>query len=219
MLNREIINPSIPFLQAQDSVSQALLMMDDLKLTELPVIDHDVYLGMAFESDLLNEDDGMLLQELVSRFSSVSVNSSGHFLEAVQAVSEYQLSMVPVVDPDKHYVGAIGLYELVQQLGKFNGTADAGGIIVLEMDNRNFSFSEISKLVETNDARITHLNCQRDPSTDLLLVTLKLNKFEISDIIATFQRYEYQIKFYFGEELFENELRSNYHHLMNYLNI
>ena len=219
MLNREIINPSIPFLQAQDTVSQALLIMEDLKLTELPVIDHDIYLGLTFESDLLNEDESQLLQELSSRFSTVSVNSAGHFLEAVQAVSEYQLSVVPVVDAQKHYLGSIGLYDLVQQLGKFNGAGDAGGIIVLEMDNRNFSFSEISKLVETNDARITHLNCQRDPATDLLLVTLKLNKFEISDIIATFQRYEYQIKFYFGEELFENELRSNYQHLMNYLNI
>jgi len=27
------------------------------------------------------------------------------------------------------------------------------------------------------------------------------------------------VKYYFGEELYENELKNNYDHLMNYLNI
>ena len=87
------------------------------------------------------------------------------------------------------------------------------------MDSNNYSFSEISRLVETNDAQITQLNTYTDPDTGLMQVTVKINKKEISDIVATFQRYEYSIKYYFGEELYENELRSNYDNLMNYLKI
>jgi hypothetical protein len=87
------------------------------------------------------------------------------------------------------------------------------------MEQRSFSFSELSKLVETNDAQITQLNSYWDNNSSAFLVTLKINKFEISDIIATFQRYEYTVKYYFGEELYVNELKSNYDHLMNYLNI
>ena len=90
---------------------------------------------------------------------------------------------------------------------------------MLEMEKVSFSFSEISKLVETNDAQITQLNTYPDASSGSFYITLRINKLEISDIIATFQRYEYQVKYYFGEELYENELRSNYDHLMNYLNI
>jgi acetoin utilization protein AcuB len=41
----------------------------------------------------------------------------------------------------------------------------------------------------------------------------------VSDIVATFQRYEYSVKYYFGEELYENEIKTNYDHLMNYLNM
>jgi formyltetrahydrofolate hydrolase len=104
-------------------------------------------------------------------------------------------------------------------LGKTTGANEPGGIIVLEMEQRNFSFSEISKLIETNDAQITQLNTHWDNNSSTFFVTIKVSKFEISDIIATFQRYEYQVKYYFGEEMFENELRSNYDHLMNYLNI
>ncbi|WP_431218044.1 hypothetical protein ACQ86N_43515 [Puia sp. P3] len=87
------------------------------------------------------------------------------------------------------------------------------------MEKVSFSFSEIAKLVETNDAQIIQLNTYKDGTSGNFYITLRINKAEISDIVATFQRYEYQIKYYFGEELYENELRSNYDHLMNYLNI
>ena len=74
-------------------------------------------------------------------------------------------------------------------------------------------------MVETNDAQITQLNTYFDNSQGVFFVTLKINKMELSDIIATFQRYEYQVRYFFGEEQYENELRNNYDHLMNYLNL
>ena len=77
----------------------------------------------------------------------------------------------------------------------------------------------ISKLVETNDAQITQLNTSVDTETGLMQVTIRINKPEVSDIIATFQRYEYNVKYFFGEELYTNELKSNYDNLMNYLKI
>jgi len=52
-----------------------------------------------------------------------------------------------------------------------------------------------------------------------MLITIKINKTEISDIVATFQRFDYNIRYYFGEEQYANELKENYNHLMNYLNI
>jgi hypothetical protein len=38
-------------------------------------------------------------------------------------------------------------------------------------------------------------------------------------IVAAFERYDYDVLYYFGEEKFENEIHSNYRHLMNYLDI
>jgi len=87
------------------------------------------------------------------------------------------------------------------------------------MDKRNFSFGELSRLIETNDASITQLNTYTESTTGLFIITIKVNKIEISDIIATLQRYEYSIRYYFGEEDYENELRKNYDLLMTYLKI
>jgi len=220
LLNKEIISAAIPSLHLNDPVSQALDLMADFHVTHLPVVVEDKLAGLVSEDDLLNvEDDNTRLSQLQPIFSKIAAHADAFFFEAVQMVNEYGLTIIPVVGRESEYTGAIIATDLLKQLGKVSGVNDAGGIIVLEMEKVSFSFSEISKLVETNDAQIIQLNTYTDALSGNFYVVLRINKVEISDIVATFQRYEYQVKYYFGEELYENELRTNYDHLMNYLNI
>lgn len=219
MLNKEIISASIPTLSQEDTNFQALELMNEYNLPQLPIVVDDKYLGLVFEEDIMNLNENEQLKVRLERLSKVAVQPGVHFMEAVKIANDYHLSLIPVVEKEGEYIGSITSTDLLMQLGKQTGASEQGAIIVLEMEQRSFSFSEICKLVETNDAQITQLNTHWDTVNETLLVTLKVNKFEISDIIATFQRYEYQVKYYFGEELYENELRNNYDHLMNYLNI
>lgn len=220
MLNKEIISASIPSLHLNDPVSQALDLMADFHVTHLPVVVEDKLAGLVSEDDLLNvENDSTLLSQLQPGFSHISAHADGYFYEAVQLVNENGLTLIPVVTGESEYAGAIIATDLLRHLGRVTGVNDLGGIIVLEMDKVSFAFTEISKLVETNDAQIIQLNTYTDAASGSFFITLRINKAEISDIISTFQRYEYQVKYYFGEELYENELRNNYDHLMNYLNI
>jgi acetoin utilization protein AcuB len=214
-----LISSTIPTLNLEDPVAQALELMSEFHVSQLPVVDNEKYLGLVFEEDLMNVDENAVLKTIDTHFSKVAVNANSHFIEAVQTVNDYNLSIVPVVEKESEFIGAIPADVLLRELGKITGASIPGGVIVLEMEQRSFSFSELSKLVETNDAQITQLNSYWDTNSNAFLVTLKINKFEISDIIATFQRYEYTVKYYFGEELYVNELKSNYDHLMNYLNI
>jgi acetoin utilization protein AcuB len=219
LINKELISTSVPLLSLNDKVYQALQLMNDHHVTQLPVVHDDKYAGMINEDDLFNEDEEITLLQIQQKFSQVSVLPTAYFYDAIQLANDYGLTVVPVTEKDKTWVGAISTTELLKFLSHSTGVAEPGGIIVLEMEKRNFSFSEIIKLVETNDAQITQLNTSFDNNLGVFYVTLKINKFEISDIVATFQRYEYQVKYYFGEELYENELRNNFDHLMNYLNI
>jgi acetoin utilization protein AcuB len=220
LLNKEIISSAIPSLHLNDPVSQALDLMADFHVTHLPVVVEDKLAGLVSEDDLLNvENDETLLAQLQPSFSKIAAHADGFFYEAVQLVNENGLTLIPVVAGEEEYAGSIIATDLLKQLGRTAGVNDLGGIIVLEMDKISFSFTEISKLVETNDAQIIQLNTFKDGTSGNFYITLRINKAEISDIVATFQRYEYQVKYYFGEELYENELRSNYDHLMNYLNI
>ena len=129
------------------------------------------------------------------------------------------LSVVPVISEENELIGTVSYNDLLKHASGFMSLNEPGGLIVLEMESNQYSFNEISKLVETNDAQITQLNTSNDAESGMMQVTIRVNKPEISDIIATFQRYEYNIKYFFGEEQYANELRSNYDNLMNYLKI
>jgi acetoin utilization protein AcuB len=219
VLNIQLISSSLPVLSLSDTVYHAQQLMADYHLMQLPVTNHETYMGLISEDDLLNSQDDQTLEHLEPLFLKLSVKATSHFVEAVQLCNSYGLSVIPVVEKEMEWAGAISASDLLKYLGRMTGTDEPGGIIVLELEKANFSFSEICKLVETNDAQITQLNTFFDSQLQLLYVTIKLNRFEVSDIVATFQRYEYTVKYYFGEELYENELRINYDHLMNYLNM
>ena len=219
MLNKDLISSSVPILSLNDTVFQAQQFMSDYQVSHLPVVSEDRFLGLIADEDLLNADEQSTMLQLQPHFLKLSVKANSHFIEAVQLANEYGLSVVPVVEPEMAWKGAIAATDLLKYLGHITGVDEPGGVIVLELEPKAFALSEICKLVETNDAQITQVNSYLDNNLGLLYVTVKVNKFEISDIVATFQRYEYHVKYYFGEELYENELKTNYDHLMNYLNI
>lgn len=217
MLIAQYINTSYPTLQLTDKVAAALQLMEDYDVLHLPVKSEDKYVGLVAKEDLLDVDDQAAITVVENHFIRALVKSEQHFTAAVKVAIDHGLSMVPVLGEDNELLGVVIASELLKIAARFIGVEEPGGIIVLEMDRRNFSFGEISRLVETNDAYITQLNTTIEPEHGLLLATVKINKFEISDIIATFQRYEYNVKYFFGEENYQNELRQNYDLLMTYL--
>ena len=220
MLTAELINNNIPRLKLQDSVSKALQLINDYRVTHLPVVSEDNYLGMIGEEDLLDvEEEKGTIEFLQDNFIKACVKENEHFLNAVKCSNQYETTIVSVVNEEKELVGVITVTDLLRALGNFSGANEIGGIIVMEMERLQFSISEISRIVESNDATVLHLNTTIQPDTGLLTVSLHINKKEIAAIVSAFERYEYDIIYYFGDEKFENEIHSNYRHLMSYLDI
>lgn len=218
MLTRNIISHSLPYLHKQDKVYQALQLMNDYHVAHLPVVEEEKFLGIVSEEQLLHTDEENQLDELSFTDSETSVQANEHFLKAIQVAVQNNLSIVPVVE-DKQMLGIVTYDDLLRNASDFMSLNLPGALIVLEMESANYSFTEINRIVESNDAQITQLNTYIEPETKSMQVTIRVNKMEISSLIATFQRYEYNIKYYFGEELYENELRNNYDNLMHYLEI
>jgi acetoin utilization protein AcuB len=219
MLASQIITTYYPAINLYDKVSFALQLMDDFDILHLPVISEEKYVGLVRKDDLLDADEDNLIAVLEQQLIKALVKGEEHFTVALKLITEQQISMIAVVNEQHELTGTITANDLLRQVAHFLGTDEVGGVIVLEMDRRNYSFGEISRLVETNDAHITQLNSYTEAETGLAIVTLKINKIEVSDIVATFQRYDYNVRYYFGEEQYANELKENYNHLISYLNM
>lgn len=220
MLTVDLINNNIPRLRLQDTVGKALQLINDFRVSHLPVVTEDKFLGLISEEDLLDaEDEKVTVEVLQNNFINAAVKSNVHFLNAVSSSIQFDTTVVPIVTTDNELLGVITTTDLLKTLGNFSGANEIGGIIVIEMERSQFAISEISRIVESNDCHILHLNTMVDAVTGMLTVTIHINKREISAVVATFERYEYDVTCYFGTEKFENEIDSNFRHLMNYLDI
>lgn len=219
MLASQILHTGFPSLHLTDRVSLALQLMDEYDVQHLPVLSEEHFVGLIAKSDLLDVDEDQTIATIQDQFANLSIKGEAHFLVALKMAAEREISLVPVINELSELLGVITLSNLIQQLSRFVGNEEKGGVIVLEISKRNYSFGEISRLVETNDALITQCNTFTEPETGLIIITLKVNKVEISAIVATFQRYDYAVRYYFGEESYTNELKDNYNHLLAYLNV
>jgi len=219
MLTPQLIASHYPTVKLEDKVALVLQLMEDYDVLHLAVTKDDKYVGIISKDDLMDADAEGSLAPLEHQFIKALVREDDHFLTAVKLCVDHNLTLIPIITKENEVSAVLSNMDLLKAMARFTGTEEPGGLIVLEMEKRNFSFSDLGRLVETNDAYITQLNTFVEPDTNLILVTIKVNKFEISDIVATFQRYEYNVRYYFGEELYTNELKDNYDSLMHYLNI
>lgn len=221
MFAKDLVSNLIPTVKSTDSGNKVIGWMDFYKVSHLPVTKDNEYVGLISESDVYNLDCG---EENIGNFNLSVIRpyvyETQHLWEVVSIFSEFKLSLVPVLDEDDNYVGLISLADFVNCLSFLTSADQMGSIIVLEMGVRDYSLSEISRIVEENNAKVLSLFVSSKKDTMLINVTIKLNTSEITSILQTFTRYDYTIKASFLNDDDEVRLyRERYESFLNYLNV
>ncbi|MEO8854178.1 MAG: CBS domain-containing protein [Ginsengibacter sp.] len=221
MTTLQLADNLYPSLHMDDSIGHALQLMNEFKTTHLPVVADDKFLGVIGEDDLMNEKNRKTKLEVYqTNFLPAAVNADLYFLKAASISNLYPTNFIAVVNDKNDFIGTISSKSLSLALGNFSGTSEFGAVIVLEMERTRFALSSLNSIIESDGATILHMNVSmHSGADDLWEVTLQINKKEVATIVATFERYEYSVIYYSGEELFENEATINYNNLMNYLAI
>lgn len=185
----------------------------------VPVLEGNQFLGFVSAPELEDLDAAVSLDHVQHLLIKAFVKSSDHFFQALKVRSKFQLNLIPVVSEKLEWEGVIKEDRLLDQAASVLGVTEKGSLLVLEMSALDYAPGEINRLVESNDAMVMGLNTQVDPQTGFMQVILRINREDISDVVASFQRHDYTVLFYYGEEHYENSLQSNLDHLLNYLNI
>ncbi|HET7118999.1 MAG TPA: CBS domain-containing protein, partial [Hanamia sp.] len=204
MTTLQLADNLYPTLQLQDTVAKALQLMIDFKTAYLPVISEEVFLGLISEPDIIDEENkDARLEVFQANFIPAAINANNFFLKAATIHNLYHTNVIPVVNENNELLGTISSNALINAISNFCGSSEYGALIVLEIERSRFAISEINSIVESDGATIFHLNVSPHPAPGFLEITLQLNKKEIATIVATFERYEYIVSYYSGEELFE----------------
>lgn len=220
MIARELISDAIPALKTSDTGADALDLMNDYHVAHLPIVNNEQLLGLISEEDILNlnEVDEAIGNHKLSP-DKQSIFELQHVYDVIKVMSDYHITVLPVLDDQGHYTGSITLDKVVQFLAELAAVKEPGGIIVLHLNIRDYSLAEIARIVESNGSVILSCQIASIPSSTKMSVTIKVNTTDMRNIIATFERFEYQVTIYYQESDVYDDLKERYDSLIRYLNI
>ena len=220
MLAIELIANAIPPVHTSDTIQKVMDRMQEFCVRHLPIVNEEQFLGLVSDADLVEESDyqvsiGALALSLVNPY----VLEDQHIYDVIRLFYEQQLTVVPVLDAKKNYLGMISINRMNEYFATLTSVTEPGGIIVLEISNKNNSLAHMAQIVESDNAQILSSYVRTFPDSTKMEVTLKVNKVDISAIIATFLRYEYDVKATFNHSGDNDNSKDRYDSLMNYLNL
>ena len=221
MIARNFIDKSLPTIHCSDVGNKVLDIMENFKVAHLPIVEEGDYIGLISDTVIydLNLNSVCLDEHGVSLVNQF-VFENRHIYEVVDLAINYELSVVPVLSVDRKYMGVIHVNKLMKKLASYFSVHETGAVMILEMSVNDYSLTEISQLVETNDVKILSLFSYHNVDSNKLEVTLKLNATDISSVIETFVRYEYSIVAVFMDDSKLNDVyNSRYEQFMKYLSI
>jgi hypothetical protein len=186
----------------------------------LPLVNGLEYLGLVTEEDILklNSLEQALGNEPLHLIKSY-IRPNQPIIDVVKLISRKKLSMVAVLDDQMHYMGAITLADIIKHYSETGIFEDAHGVIVLEMNPKNYSMAEIASIIESENGKILSSYITPDPESETIDLTLKINLTDLSRIIASFERHDFHVKEHYHHTEFMDDLKSRYDQLMSFLNI
>lgn len=220
MIVHDLISNAIPELSPTDGIVNALNLMDEYRVSHLPVVHDGKLLGIVCEEELelLDARHKSSISES-QELMDIHCEANKHIFDAVKMFSENDLTILPITGKEMEYLGCVRLEDMIDYIAKIQAVDEPGGIIVLEMNSRDYSMQQIGGIVEGNNAKILSSNITSFADSMKIEVTLKVNTENIAPIIQTFERYDYHIKASYQESAVNEDLKDRYDEFMNYLNI
>jgi len=215
----QLISPTVPILNPSDTGSKVLELMEECKVSALPVVAEDHYQGLIQENEVMDWDDPdtELGTKDFSHFKPAVINIA-HPYDALRIVNQMDLSVLPVVDSEQKYLGSVTKDTLLKYITETSGLEAIGGIVVLEIAPHNYSLYQIARICENED--VTIISSQMHATPDgMMEVTLKTNRTSLDAIVSSFERHNYTVKAVYGDQKNQEDVMDKYNLLMNYLNM
>jgi Mg/Co/Ni transporter MgtE len=191
----DLINDMIPPLKVTDDAAKALVWMEELRLHALPVIKDKKFQGFLTEDMIIDQNNvDAKAGDFMLKGEDCFVFDYQHTYEAVKKATDFDFECVVVVKENNDFLGVVVLSDALSIFSQSASIQSEGGVIVLSLNQADYSLSEISRLIESNEAQImgSSLNIDKNEPTKFRL-TLKINKIDLTHIIATLERFGYKV--------------------------
>ncbi|MBP1838332.1 CBS domain-containing protein [Formosa algae] len=213
-----IINDIKP-LSISDKISDMQLLFNQLTYTHIPIKNNEnAYIGCLSETDVYCFESDKHISDYSYASEGFFVRDDANWLDVLETFAQNASNIMPVLNVDNAY---LGYYELNDIITLFNQTpffAEDGGTLVIEKGLDDYSFSEISQIVESNKGKLLGAFISK-MENELVQLTLKIGNSSLNDIIQTFRRYDYSIISGHEDDSYIESLKERSDYLNKYLNM
>jgi len=220
MTAHSLIALDIPSLSVEQTGREAFHLLSDFHVKHLPVVDDGKLVGLLSEEDIFNHKLSDPIGSFdLSHLRRFAVREDEHVFEVMRVMGDHRLTVIPVVDEEGNYLGLISQNDLLRYFANTASFVESGAVLVLEMPRRDYSLATITRIVEEEDVKVLNAFVTSSPDPENVEVTLKLDRHDLSRVIASLERHGYEVKEMFGELEYADEMQERYDSLMNYLNM
>lgn len=212
-----IINDLSP-IDIQAPIKEVQESFNQLTYSHIPVTREGEFVGSISETDAYCFENSKKIIDFQYSLEPFHVKDTTNWLDILEAFALNSSNIMPVLTKDNKY---LGYYELSDIMDLFNDTpflSEPGGIIVVEKGIRDYSFSEMCQIVESNGTKILGIFISKIGG-DLMQATIKIGHAGMNSIVQTFRRYSYNVVSNHEEDKFLEDLRERSAYLDKYLNI
>ena len=221
MVAHDLISDIIPSLKTSDTGQTALNWMEIFRISHLPIVNNLDFLGLISDSDIydMNQPEEPIGNHELTLLKPY-VRHDQHLFEVIGLAARLKLTVVPVLDDSNHYLGLITTSDLVRHIAGISSMDQPGGIIVLEMVERDYSLSQIAQIIESNNIKVLSMYITSPADSTRMEVTLKVNATDLLSVIRTFERYNYDVKTWITtNDSLDRFYSERFDLLMKYLNM
>ena len=220
MIAKDLIDLDIPLLNKADKVSKALELMEEFECSRLPVVVSEGYYAGFIEEKIIVNCDCERISDFRLLGEDGKIDQYSHYYGIIKCALEFDLPLISIKDHQGRYLGVVPTVSAFKMFASSSSLHTPGGIIVLSLNYKDYSVSEIGRIIENSDAQIINSQISIDPNNnDKIWLTLKLNKEDISHLISILKFGGYQIEKYFSTHVNHENTKERYDSLMNYLKI
>ncbi|MGB3775803.1 MAG: acetoin utilization protein acuB [Leeuwenhoekiella sp.] len=213
-----IINDLSPITE-KSKIGDAQELFSQTTYSHIPVMREGIYIGCLAENDVHCHEASEPLDQQTHLYEGFFVRESTNWLNTLEAFGQNEANIMPVLDSQNRY---LGYYELKDVMNYFNQTpflSEEGIILILEKGIFDYSFSEISQIVESNEGKILGAFISKFDK-DVVQLSLKVGgDISLNALLQAFRRYGYEIVSEHQEDSYLIDLRERSDYLEKYLNI
>ena len=214
----EYINNDFKPIDSNETIENVQDFFIDIAFSHFPVLENGVFIGCIASEDVETFESQKKLSDYRYTVEGFFVRTSMNWLDVLEVFARNNANIVPILDENNKY---IGYYEVTDIIKFLNGTPflrELGGIIIVEKSINEYSMSQITQIVESNNGKLLGLFIS-EATNEKVQITIKITLGSMNEIIQSFRRFNYEIISEHNEDNYLNILKERSEYLDKYLNM